>query len=587
MARVEWTRAAPDDIEAAIGMLLCSESRNAVRVRPSQGDGGIDIFIPGEAGWGKERAVWQVKKYAENLTSTQKRAIKRSFTRAVDTAAAEGWRLMEWHLIMPLDLTTQNLDWLWGYIGEREFLCETHGLLLCDTLAAEYPNVIDYYLRDGKERLQAQLDNLTNVLSGRKSRESGEPLVAADIYSDLTSIYKGLNACDPFYKYSYQVSDEPPAAEKMIGEENLVAAHAMCQDDVWITVKVFARMLAAYTERPITWNLQFAIPEGDDELLEQFEKFVDYGAPITMPPGTVTGALNLPGGLGGDVDRGSMQVIATPRDTNSDGDLLRIGIIAPDSDAVLATTRMRRTEFSSGEVGNRTVLADEANLFSIEMLFKDGAVAGSVDCTMTLGVGFKLGGRRPAEVVEGLDVLANFHAPNRVAFGSAYGPPNYDVFGSIPTEPDDGRGRWAPICRALALIQDHTTVQVRMPEQMEQDEALGILDAAKLLSGEPTTGSATGQSTITHTPETVIRPQLERVSDFLIIKDLEISLGGETVSIGKQAVIYRGRCVEVGEQQSKIEVSGKYVAFAYKGEHEVGRVFVRYVEPTPTPTAAD
>ncbi|MCX8561079.1 restriction endonuclease [Mycolicibacterium mucogenicum] len=587
MARVEWTRTSPDDVEAVVGMLLCSQSPNAVRVRPSQGDGGIDIFIPGDAGWGKEREVWQVKRYCTNLSSTEKRAIKRSFRRVVDTAEAEGWQVTEWHLIMPLDLTTQNLGWLDDYIGERDFPCETHGLLLCDTLAARYPNIIDYYLRDGRERLQAHLDSLTNVLSGRKNRGSGEPLAAADVYSDLTSIYKGLNACDPFYKYWYQVSDEPPVTEKMMGEENLVAAHALCQDEVWVTVKVFARMLAAHTERPVTWNLQFAIPEADEELREQFEKFVDYGAPITMPAGTVTGSLDLPGGLGGDFARASMEVITVPRDDQSDDDVLLIGIIAPDSDAVLASTRMRRNEFSSGRVGNRTVLADEANLFTVEMLFRDGAVSGSVECTLSLGVSYKLGGRRPSEVADGLNVLASFHAPNRVAFGSAYGPPNFSIFGPIPNELTDERGMWAPICKALALIQDHTTVQLRMPEEMERDEALGILDAAKLLSGQPTTGTAAGQSTITHTPESEIIPQLHRTSDFLLIKDLEISLGGQAIIVGKQAVIYRGRYIEIGDQRSKIEVSGNYVSFVYRGELEVGRVLARYVEPDALTPAAD
>ena len=40
MARVEWTRQSGDDVETVVGMLLCSQRPNAVRVRPSQGDGG-------------------------------------------------------------------------------------------------------------------------------------------------------------------------------------------------------------------------------------------------------------------------------------------------------------------------------------------------------------------------------------------------------------------------------------------------------------------------------------------------------------------------------------------------------------------
>jgi hypothetical protein len=584
MARVEWTRQSGDDIEAAVAMLLCSRWPNAVRVRPSQGDGGIDVFIPGEMGWGKQRAVWQVKKYSENLTSGQKREIKRSFTRVVETSQAEGWRITEWHLVMPLDLTRQNLGWLDEFVGENQFRSETHGLLLCDTLAAEYPNVIDYYLRDGKERLEAALDNLTNVLSHRTDREAGEPLMAADIYSDLTSIYKALNACDPFYKYCYEVSDEPPPTEKLVGEESLVAAYAVCQDDVWVTIKVFARMIASYAERPVTWNLQFAIPETDDDLRGQLEKFVDYGAPITMPPGTVSGTVNLPGGLGSDLDRASMKVIVPPRDRASDDDVLLLGIIAPESDAVLASTLVRRTEFSSGEIGKRAILADEANLFTIELLFTDGAVSGTTDCTLQLGVDYSLSGRRPADLIEGLHVLDNFHTPNRVAFGNAYGPPDFGILGVIATHRDDERGKWAPICRALAVIQEHTTVQLRLPKEMHRDEALSILDVAKLLSGEPTTGTARGQSTITHTSESQITPEVGRSAEFLVIRDLDISLGGVEITVGKQLSIYRGRYIEVDERQSRIEVFGRATSFAYSGGHEAGRTFARYVDDEITVT---
>jgi hypothetical protein len=141
-------------------MLLCNRYPNAVRVRPSQGDGGIDVFVPGPAGFGPERAVYQVKRFNENLTSGQKRKIKRSYQRVVETSQKEGWRITEWHLVMPLDLTNPNLGWLDDIIADADFPCETNGLVFCDTLAASYPKVIDYYLRDGKDRLQAEMNNV-------------------------------------------------------------------------------------------------------------------------------------------------------------------------------------------------------------------------------------------------------------------------------------------------------------------------------------------------------------------------------------------------------------------------------------------
>ena len=330
-------------------MLLCSRYPNAVRYARVRATAGSTSSCPGPAGWGKERAVWQIKRYCENLTGTEKRAIKKSFSRVVETSKKEGWRITEWHLVMPLDLTNQNLGWLDSYIADAGFPCETNGLLLCDTLAANYPKVIDYYLRDGKERLQAEMDNLTRILSGRLNRQENEPLMPADVMADLTSIYKALNACDPFYKYSFDVSDKPPPDEPSPDEEGLVAACAMRQDSVWITIKIYALSLAALEERPITWRLQLAVPADDDELRKQVEKFIDYGAPLSMPAGTVSGSLDLPAGLGGDLSGASLQVsnvIDQPVDDEQTE--LAIAMLAPDSDTVIASTTIKRTEFSRG-----------------------------------------------------------------------------------------------------------------------------------------------------------------------------------------------------------------------------------------------
>jgi hypothetical protein len=81
----------------------------------------------------------------------------------------------------------------------------------------------------------------------------------------------------------------------------------MGQDSVWINFKIYALSLAALEERPVTWRLQLAVPADDDELRAQVEKFIDYGAPLSMPAGTVSGFLDLPAGLGGDLSGGSLQ----------------------------------------------------------------------------------------------------------------------------------------------------------------------------------------------------------------------------------------------------------------------------------------
>lgn len=580
VARVEWTRLEGDDVEAVVGMFICSDFPNAVRVRPSQGDGGVDIFVPGPEGFAKQRVVYQVKKYFKNLTSRQKREITRSFNTVIEASKDEGWELSEWHLVMPLDLTDHNLaQWLKDLTEGAEFPCETHGLLYCDTKAAQYPKIIDYYLRDGKDRLQAAVGDLAAIIANR-TREADRPLAATDVVSDLTAIYRALNDHDPFYRYEVALSDSPPPTESP-NEPGLVGVHAMERDSVWITIKIFALSRASLEERPIGGQFQIVVPSNDDELRGQVQRHIDYGAPLTMPPGSVTGSLDLPGGLGGELQEGSVQILEAPDDEQTDPAELLLAVVEPDSDTVVASTTIRRIAVSSGQVGMRSVFTDQANLFALEMLMAAGGRTGR----MALTVEYDLAGRRPAELVDSLNVLSAWRAPNRLAFALTYGPRDYGVVATIDTDRDGDSALWARVCEALAGIQDHVPTLLRMPDEMSRDEASGILAAAKLVSGQTVTGSVLGQFTVHHqadAPE-IVR-ELDRLYEFVTFKDIEISLADEAITVGKQAVLFLGRYAEVTQDYSKIEPLGNYVGMRYDGSMEVTRVLARPAR-SPSPVA--
>ncbi|UVO12340.1 hypothetical protein NM962_21155 [Mycobacterium sp. SVM_VP21] len=576
MARVEWTRQEGDDIEAVVGMFICRDFPNAVRVRPSQGDGGVDIFVPGPEGFAKQRAVYQVKKFHSNLTSSQKRKITRSFENVVAASNKEGWEITEWHLVMPLDLTDHNLaNWLKELTAAAEFPCETHGLLYCDTKAAQYPKVVDYYMRDGKERLQAAVDNLTAIIARRVDRQRNEPLVATDVMADLASIYNALNDHDPFYRYEFGVSDSPPAQNRSSGEPGLVAVHAIRHDSVWIAIKIFALSLESLRERPVGGQLQFSVPEDDDELREQFQKFIDYGAPLTMPPGTVSGSLDLPGGLGGEFRGASLQVVAAPEGGHADTAELIVAIVEPDSDTVIASTTIRRIEQSAGQAGVRSVFADQAALFTLEMLVQ----AGRLDGTMKLDVEYNLEGRRPGQLIDSLKVLSAWQSPNRLAFAPTYGPRDYGVVATIPTDRAENSGRWAQICEALAQLQDHVSVLLKMPAEISQDEALDIIFAAKLVSGQAVSVSKSGPFTVYHegNPPQIAR-YAARMYEFIVIRAITISLAGQEIVVGKEALFFPGRYTEIEDGYSTIEPLSDGVSIRYTGELEVTRVLSRFAQ---------
>jgi hypothetical protein len=199
---VEWTQIEPGDIEQVVAILLYRENPAAVRPRPSRGDGGIDILVPlDNAG---TVAVYQVKSFTSNLTSGQKAQAERSFRRLMDYAAVRGLRVAEWYLTMPLNPTNENLQWLEGFTTGHGLLAQWRDLDFLEGLAADYPSVIDYYLRDGKDRLQAALESLTTVLRAvmrtgpqASAGEKAGALEPAEAVRTLAALHDALNEHDP------------------------------------------------------------------------------------------------------------------------------------------------------------------------------------------------------------------------------------------------------------------------------------------------------------------------------------------------------------------------------------------------------
>lgn len=102
--RVDWGSRDGNEVEAVIANLLYNEYGRAVRVRPGQGDFGIDIIVPATEN-SEPWDVYQVKKYAANLNSTQRTKIVESFSRLMIGLVREGLPINDWYLVTPLDPT--------------------------------------------------------------------------------------------------------------------------------------------------------------------------------------------------------------------------------------------------------------------------------------------------------------------------------------------------------------------------------------------------------------------------------------------------------------------------------------------------
>ena len=131
---IPWTVVDPDTIERMIAVGLCRRHKQARRVKPSQGDGGLDVLVPLPGQTQLHVENYQVKKFADGLDASRERQIKKSLKRAIDThnEANFGYQISKWYLALPMDLTREQERWLFDLAAEFDcpFPVEVFGLTL-------------------------------------------------------------------------------------------------------------------------------------------------------------------------------------------------------------------------------------------------------------------------------------------------------------------------------------------------------------------------------------------------------------------------------------------------------------------------
>jgi hypothetical protein len=579
MARVEWTRQSGEDVESVVAMLLCTEYPNAWRIRPGRGDGGVDVFVPLSDDRAR-RDVYQVKKFTSNLTNSQKRKIRVSFEALLKTAEAEQWEISSWSLVLPLDPTPANESWFDQVTVDAGFPCRWVGLNRLDLLAAQNPMVIDYYLRDGKDRLQQQTDLLAGVIARRADRTPGEALQPLDVRSDLMEIYKAINAYDPHYRYELSMTASPPDGSEA-NRPGIVALVAYGSPDGWLVISLFARSMAALEERPITGEYSVKI-DGDSDLGMEFRSYYQFGTPVSLPRGSVNVRLSLPGGLGILDSDNNVELSISPSDTARDEHAeteLVVAVLSPD-ECTLAELDVRLLERTHGLAGGTcTVWTDSSGFVRLEILASGHPNLTTANMEMTADPA----GRRPADIVASLEFIANLHGPNTLGVSTPYGPRQFSVFSMTETgrERDISAVRLAKIARALATIQQHTKERILFPSSYTGDQAREMIRAARLLSGEAISFTWP-EIRVDLEPDRAFPFQVNDEAMFRVVQALEVSLDSGRLKVGKHMAILQGRITELTATQLVAVPTGDDRAqmLRFDGDEQPGRFRAREV-PSP------
>lgn len=486
MTRIEWTRKSPDDIEEAVSMFVCRINPRAFRVRPSKGDGGIDVCVPIAS---NHFEVYQVKRFSTNLGDNQKKQAEKSHSRLKRYAEDRGWKIDRWLLTMPLDPTNENLTWLKKLESSGPFPCEWRGLSTLDGWAAQFPDVVDYYFNDGRERLAEELARFSalsgiSIGSGLLAKNADyTTLEPSDVQDGVARLREALNQRDPHYLYDFAVTGSLPALPAEI-LDTLVASETREIDGSYVTFNVHARCAESLNERPITVSMQLVAETGSDRHRE-LDEFLKYGRTPDRPIRAKDVSVDLPGGLG--MKDGLAEVLIHDMASHGEPFERRLSILSPTDEVVTSVDLTMYPPVSNHNgTGNSNRGHDSTGVLQIETLTTSGP---PIEMTLRLSRG-DIAGHYPDKIEPVLSVIEAFRSPNRFRLQPTRGSAGGFVETIPPSETDDKSRELNRIflryTRALVVIQQYTVMELKVPEfeTLEDLNVENVLRAAKLLNGE-------------------------------------------------------------------------------------------------------
>lgn len=490
MAPVSWATTPPDLIEQIVAVLLSRRHPEAVRVRASQGDGGLDVLVPSTTPGYVDN--YQVKRFATSLGDSQKDQIRSSLKAARDTHndPSNPFLIQTWLLTLPLDPSRQEIGWLAKAADKLNvpFKVEWRPLPFLEGLATAYPEVIDYYLHDGQERLKGMITDLRGLASLPPSM-TGAVVEPSDLTGRLAPLLQSLNRQDPHYRYDFEVTTEPPI---LFERPYLVASVVDSELGGYVTFHVYARYASAPEDRPIP--ITFAVSGADltPEGVEAVEAMMRYGRPVDLPAAAIKDLnIDMPGGLGIADTTGGVKIGPARSDSDQPSRVVW-SIVPPDSTQPVAQLVFDMEAPSRGQMGGLFVQGTDTT----------GVVAATItidppdDEHPAIRLSVTLidpEGKPIRQALPGLRFIGQFSAPNRLAFGPEYGPLTAADSLPLPDPPPAVPAVVLLYAEALGTISQHANSTIVLPDlpTLTADDFASVIGTASILRGEAAYGSWT------------------------------------------------------------------------------------------------
>ncbi|KAB2585195.1 hypothetical protein BS297_11535 [Rhodococcus erythropolis] len=534
--RIPWSRYEGDDIEAFAALCLYRERPRAVRIRPSRGDGGIDIYVKLDDG---RVDIYQVKKYSEHLTPQQLYKIKDSYEKVKSYAEERHWRIATWYLVVPLEPTKENDEWLAELNKDDEFDAQWKGLGTFDNWAIDHPKVIDYYFHGGRERLQKALEQFTVVSSimlpgvdPKVAVETYTALEPATVLDRLAVVIETLNEADPHFQYTVAIGPKESPAPESTGQYPMVVGsyHRGIGDQV-ASVHVWARFAESVEERPITMTGTVVVESGSDEERE-LRQFLDHGRLPRIPIPVRQMVADFPGGLGDTL--AEARLLFKPLANRTEPFERVLTILNPEGDTLAEiTAEFTEVHGSPDQTGATVSGTDRSGILTIELLSKVNG--DSLDMTYNFSLADDVG-KHPSDVLPALTFTNNLFAPNSLRVKDPRVPRRsheqpIPALHAISSQ-RPGSDRYIRYVEALATIQQHAYVEIAIPEArtLSAEAVEEAMRTSRLLRGETVT-VGWDQLTVTLNPGA---PEIDDggYSSLVVDQPLFFENMGRTVDLG-------------------------------------------------------
>ncbi|OZG64232.1 hypothetical protein BHAP_1399 [Bifidobacterium hapali] len=444
---IPWGNLSGEDMETLLAVFICKQRRDANRVRPASGDNGIDLQVKNDDG---TYDVYQVKKFAHNLKTSQKSQIRKSLKSLNNYIRETGFKVTNWYLVLPLDATPQNQKWFAEITDDLPYHCAWIGLSNIQAWATDMPEVYDYFHGNGMREVQKLVHEFIDAAHVDDLHDDGA------LRSKFHSICDMLEDRDPNYAYTVNIASKFDEHSYFITRPNLVFSFIEKRPDgSSITIDVIAKYKEATSFAGITFPVQF-VPQNQEQR-ERLESFKKYGTSLADFPVQLTNVSNVPFLRDAltDTQVQSCRAFILPQNEGNELDLI---LSSPSASASIK--QVERTHGIEG--GAQWTGEDESGCLRIQLIF-DG------DETTTVKMNFTIKNIEGKSVNKVRDAITVCH---ELSQGLAFNlhSPDGEVFLPIDNLPDNQLPDFTQLQEIAQLyteLQQHSASEILFPELNE------------------------------------------------------------------------------------------------------------------------